>query len=510
MNDRPEAVDWERAADFGRVQGGPFAYTPPGPIGDQWIRDIAPVHFIMGPWGSGKTTCGPIKAARITLLYPPCNDGVIRARGVIIRDNFRELYRTTLESWLQAYPKDLPLSVFEGGQDRPFKHTIRGRTPRGLLFEMVVDGFGLGDHAIEGAMKGYQPSWAWLNEPDLLARKVPSFVFGRLNRYPPRAWLRDPKASMPRTVFGDLNPPLISHWVHEDFIEKPRDGYTLLRQPSGLSDLAENQIGHPRENYEAMARTMGPDEVRRFVHGEFGLIGDGALVYPEFDFATHVAAQPLEPLDLPLRIGADAGGSPAIIIGQHTPKGHMRWLAELVTEPGTGIGRFCEYAIDLLQSRFRGLRIETGWGDPSAFHGADRMAGELSFMETLAKALGVNVLPTPTNEPQARQEAVAWFLRRGRDKDGTPFFQMCPSMKKTLGGFQGGFVIALNPHDTAGRVRFVKNSFSHPHEAGQYLCYGSRGHAGLVNDAARAGRPGQIAAPRGGARPRTDFDVFRV
>ncbi len=50
---------------------------------------------------------------------PVCADGVIRARGVVTRDNYRSLQRTTLPSWFNQFPKDLPGAKFEGGQDRP-------------------------------------------------------------------------------------------------------------------------------------------------------------------------------------------------------------------------------------------------------------------------------------------------------------------------------------------------------------------------------------------------------
>ena len=509
--------------EFASPQGGPldlsglpelrggnfsvFNYTPPGPVAEKWMYSTADIDFLMGPWGSGKTTSAVFKCGAVTLRFPSCRDGVTRVRGVILRDNFRELYRTTLESWLNFFPKDFSgPNTFEGGQDRPFKHTIRFRTPKGRAVEMVVIGIGVGEHAIEGIFKGFEPSWVWMNEPDLLSRKVPGWAYGRLGRYPRRVDLADPNAKVPRTVWGDLNPPLISHWVHEDFVEKPRDGYRLLLQPSGLSENAENRIGHPREEYERMAKVMSADEVRRFVHGEFGLVGDGALVYPEFDYTTHVA-ETLEPLDIPLRLGLDARGTPAAAIFQHTPKGQLRVLDELSGEPNMSAGRFAAELLDLLQSRYRGLPISHGWGDPSGFHGADRAAGELAFLEIVSKTINVNILPTATNDPQFRREAIAWFLRRPSAGEPVPYFLIAKRCKMLIGGFQGGFVIELNKHETSDRVRFVKNKFSHIHEALQYGGYGSRGHADVVNDAARAGRPGNVVPIRA-VQGNSNFNVF--
>lgn len=83
-------------------------------------------------------------------------------------------------------------------------------------------------------------------------------------------------------------------------------------------------------------------------------------------------------------------------------------------------------------------------------------------MEILRRAISVQFLPTVTNDPSARQESVSWFLRRGRDELGFPFFQHCPTMKVVQGGFQ----VVKNIHDTSDRVSFLKNKLSHVHEGG--------------------------------------------
>lgn len=510
--------DWTIAHEFDlpknlelrELAGGainPMMFEPPGPVGEGYVYGMEAIDYIMGPFGSAKTTCSVFRIPTFSLRMPVCKDDVIRVRGAVMHANFRALYRTGLESIWQFFPRDFPGATFEGGQDRPFKFTIRFMTPKGKKLQIILDGFGLGEHSIEELLRGYQANFAWMVEADLIPRKAPSFVYGRVaqGRYPGRGFLADIKASVPASVWGDMNPPLISHYIHDDFVEAPREGYNLRRQPSGLSEQAENRKYVPRETYEAMARTMAPDDVRRFVHGEFGLVGDGALVYPDFDYAVHVRKN-LEPLDLPLRVGLDHRVATAVL-GQYTPKGQLRVLDELVGEPNMSAGRFAELLIDLLQSKYRGMPISNGWGDPSGFYGADRAAGELSFMEIVGKAIGVNILPTPTNDPQTRQESVSWFLRRPSGGEPVPYFLIDAGCKLLIGGFQGGFVIALNPHESLSRVAFVKNRYSHPHEGLQYLAYGSRGHAGLINDAARAGRPGNVVPIRVGAKPNIEFNV---
>src|SRR5262249_7668855 len=107
--DRQEFIE-PKNANWQQIAGGPVDltnYDPPGPIGHAFMHEIHPVHFLMGPWGSGKTRASIIKTAIVSLRAPLCRDGIIRARGAILRDNFRALYRTTLESWFRVFPKDM-------------------------------------------------------------------------------------------------------------------------------------------------------------------------------------------------------------------------------------------------------------------------------------------------------------------------------------------------------------------------------------------------------------------
>lgn len=510
-----EEIDWGVPDEFTlpaneQWRGIPLQFDPPGPVGEAYMYGKGEIDFIMGPVGSGKTTSSIFRILATAMRCPVCRDGVIRARGAVLHVNGRALARTFLASLFRYLPRDLPSFKFEGGQDRPFTYTMRFQTPKGKRLQIILDGFGIGDHAIEELLRGYEANFAVLVEVDLMSREVPPSMFARVaqGRYPGKAMLADPNATIPGTVFGDLNPPNIAHWINEDFVEKPQSGYRLFRQPSGLSEQAENRKFTTKADYEKLGRVLKKDKKRRFVGGEFGLVADGDLVYEDFDHMVHVASMPLQPLDnIPLRIGFDAKGTPAAAIGQFTPKGQLRVLDELNGEPNMSAGRFAEGLIALLQAKYRGLPIDQGWADPSGFYGADRKAGEISFMEIIGKALSLYIMPTPTNDPTMRQEAVSFLLGRAQGNEPVPFFLLNPTCKMLLAGFQGGFVIKLNPHDTTDRTAFVKNKYSHLQEALQYLAYGCRGHAGIINDAARAGRPGNVVPISSGKRPKNAMDM---
>jgi hypothetical protein len=513
-------AEWEIPQEFAMPAGVEFpqlagsdnfdvtTLDPPVPVGEAYMMGMEPIEFIMGPVGSAKTTCSVFRIIAFSLRMPPCRDGITRVRGCVVHENLRSLYRTAVPSLQQFFKPGAPGVQFAGGQDRPLQAVLRFRTPRGRQLQIVIDGFGITKDTMESHMRGYQMNFGWCVEADQLDAEVPAFIYSRVaqGRYPGKAMLQDPDAEIPGSVWGDLNPPLISNYVYTDFVESPRPGYKLHRQPGGLNDAAENRKFVTRKSYEQLALTLPPDKKRRMVDAEFGLVGDGALVYPSYNHSIHCSREPMKPLDIPLRLGFDGGGTPAMIVAQYTPTGRMLWLDELTTEPGTGAGRFTEYVIDLLQSKYRGLPVLMGWCDPSAFYGADRTAGELTMPEMISKALGVPVLPTDSNDPSARQESVDWFIRRGLDDQNMPYFQHCKTMKMVVRGFQGGFVMEKNKHDTSDRIAFRKNPVSHPHEAGQYVCYGSRGHANMINDAARAGRPRDNVVVLGSVRVNSDFN----
>lgn len=489
-----------------------WAWESPGPVASAYLTSRDPYPIIMGPAGSGKTVTSVVKCAMQTLRTPICRDGVIRARGVVVRDNYRTLYRTTLETWFRIFPKDFPASHFEGGQDRPAKHLVRFRTPKGQLVEMMVDFFAIGDTVIEELLKGYEPTWGWANEADLLAANVMPFLYGRTGRFPPVMELADETADMPRQIFADINPPDVDHFIYANCVEEPKTGWRLYQQPSGLSDEAENRRGVRRERYvENAANYTDPRDVIRFVHGRFGYSTSGKPVYADFDHHKVFAEAELPVLPgVPLDAGLDQGLSPAILLSQTAPSGQIRFLAEVVPPHGTGPARFAEMVLALLQSaRFRDLPFGTWSSDPAGFYGADTLGGELSWTDTVAQALRVRILPAPSQDLGYRIEALRGPMMT--DLSATEkFLRVDPACRM----FRAGLAAKYQFQKQRDRTREyfadkpLKNEWSHPVEAGQYGVLGTRGLAAVVAAAAQAARPGlrRDTAPR--ERPPTDFNVW--
>src|SRR5574337_1125687 len=160
-----------RAAGMGESAFSIANYRPPGPVARAFIQSTKIAPFIMGPVGSGKTTAAIFSNLRYTALMPVCSDGVIRAKGVVVRSDYRTLWRTTLPSWWQWFPRDFPGSTFTGGPDRPSTHELPFTTPRGRKIELTVEFAALGSHRIEDALRGWEGSGAHMEEADLMEER---------------------------------------------------------------------------------------------------------------------------------------------------------------------------------------------------------------------------------------------------------------------------------------------------------------------------------------------------
>lgn len=514
----------------------PQVYKQPGPVGGAYIDSIWPQSIIMGPGGSGKTFASAYKGPHLaTTFFPVCRDGVVRVKLTVLRTTYRDMARTALESWHNEmlFPEKHPWTVsYTGGIDRPTVHKLRWDTLRNapgggkvrVPVEFAAHFTAIGDAAPEQFAKGFETSFVWPNEVDLFAERIPGLMFSRTGRYPgadslspadldramrdylknydlagvprPQVRLDDSALVLPRLLWGDCNPPDFDNWVVKNLIEEPEKHplTKLFRQPGGLSPQAENRIGKPRSAYEDDLRMMTENDARRYVHGEPGFALDGKPVYArEFALQLHRADENLKPVPgLPLCLGLDAGGSPAAVILQFMPNGQARVLMEICAEPGTGPSRFGEMLLECLIAEFPKLPVREAWADPSSWYGADRVNGELSWVEIVSKTIRVPILPAPSQEPGLRQDAVRHYLSRLID-GATAGLVIDPRCRRLIGGFAAHY--KLTKQATGGgtdKLAIAKNEYSHIHDALQYALLGHRGRAGAISDASSGRLPGNV------------------
>lgn len=521
-----------------------YKYKSPGPVASRYIEHEGKIDMIMGPWGSGKTVATVFKLVRHAgNLFPVCQDGVVHVRCAAIRDTYREMAKTALASWHEFFPKRGPFTApdrdaYAGGQDRPVKHIlewdVKRLWPEGwkltkVRFEMEFGA--IGEANLDSFFKGYEISMGWMNECDLVHEDAPGRFFGRTGRYPPRneimewegdrlGWETDPDTGqqvikLPRIIAGDYNPPDESNWTYKRHIEEPEKwpDYHFFAQPSGTSPQGENRLGKSRGQYEEEERAFGgPDtaESRRNVHGMYAAKATGAVIFKRFNLLRNRADQPLPIVkELPFGMGMDAGGRPACVITQRMPTGQKRILREIVSRPDTvtGPSRFAENIMEVLLRDFAGMRCSHAFCDPAAFYGADKVRGELAWVEIVSLALQIPILPTETNDLGSRFEAVDWYF--GDIDANTPRLLIDPSCKFLIRAYVSQY--QLTKHASLGKtdgLEIEKNEYSHIAEADQYESYGYRGRASVKKDAAQMGRP-QNVVPLRSTTARSDFDVFK-
>ena len=461
------------------------ASTLPGPVARKFFAARGRVDAIMGPIGSGKTTVALQKILAVAAQAPrSMRDGVRRHKHVSIRDNYRRLRATVIERGFKIAPTPATPGVEwqDGGHNAPSIYRLRLRSQDGSLAELTHEFRAIGDQDVEQFCRGFETTTAFVNEIDTLSEHLLAFLIGRCGRYPSPADV-DPNKLF-YGVWADLNAPDSDSWFYRDFVEEPKAGYRLFVQPSGLSPQAENVKNLPPGYYEEQAAAQPDWWVQRFIRNAWGFARDGKPVYPEFSDRTHVAAQDLvgDPR-LVLRVGLDAGATPAAVLGQQTPSGQWR-----LHDDTMGPSRFGRQLADLIASRYPRFEVDA-CGDPAACAGADRTAGELDWLQIVAREAGFRVRPAPlpSNTLPVRLESVRRQLQTMIDGD-MPGLVVSPRCKTLRRGFNSGYryrrqAVSGGRHEDKPE----KNHWSHVHDALQYLMLGSGGYARVMGRSPDAG-----------------------
>jgi len=486
-----------------------FAYKPQGPVLEQYILSRSQRTMIMGPLGSGKTNGSCWKGFRIMREQEPDAQGVRRTRLLAVRNTYGDLFSTTIKDWLEMFDG---LGRFNKGGREPPTHHIAFRMEDGTRVEseMIFLALDREDHVKK--LRGYQLTAAWLNEVKELAFAVVQMLDLRVGRYPANpTWYG---------IYGDTNAPDTDHWYYRLAEEMKPDGWTFLRQPGGLlrpradapwvpNPAAENVPNLPLNYYANGAQGKNDVWIQVNLANEYGFVTDGKPVHPDYRDSVHCKEFELIP-NVPLHIGLDFGLTPAAWIAQRTVIGQWRVRFEVCTKD-TGVGRFADILKRFLADHCAGFRIASITGDPA---GDQRQAGdnEERTVFQILEANGIKAQPAPfNNDFTIRTEALAVTLRRMID--GDPGFLLHPDCKVSRKGLQGGY--KFRRMQISGEDRYteepVKNSFSHPIEAGHYLLLGAGEGQHLLepNTTARAEDANAYRALRGLDSRETDAAAFR-
>lgn len=466
-----------------------------------------------GPIGSGKTVGAGVAEMFFTVMTQlPDSDGVRTAVVGALRDNYRNLYATTMKTWLSWVPREF--GHFVGSDDRPAVHELEFDAPylpaihgpeyagRMGKCRLRVEWRALGTHTVEATCRGWELHGAYIDEADTTPAEALSFLAGRVKRGGRKETRRS------RGVWATFNKPDTDHPLYSLCVDEASNhaanGFAFFDQPPAIlpggppfltNPDAENLSNLDADYYEVAARGQPEWYVRRMIRNQWGASVAGEPVFDEAAVHNIFSLVELEPeAGASLWLGMDGGGTPAASVFGRDPRcpGRRIKYAECVlTDPadprgrrilhGVGAGRFAEALEAVLFPRFAHCVIERAWADPSAFYGADREFGEFSDLEKVGQKLNIPVLAAPSNELGLRHEAVRTLIGRNNPVDGRPDLLINPSCRWSRRGYGGDY--KWEPHDPKApgkRLKVQKSNSSHVMEADQYALLGDQGRAAIV------------------------------
>lgn len=440
----------------------------PGPVAEAYYWSDADVVGIQGPVGSGKTTTKMRRKLRRAIMMPrSTEDGIRRYKVLFIRQTYRQLWSTTIPSYLETFPR--AMGSWSGGRGDPVTHLIEFEDAHGPI-QFTAEFMAFGDDII-ASMRGMQCTDIDLNEADTMPVDILTVGIGRIDRWPGRNHF----AGLPRhlqsygSIDCDFNAPDEDNWtfrVFHDEEERDRTARALTESlPEGSKPIEIsffNQPGYGQPGCENL-QNLGPsyyprqiaaqrlsgrgDMIERLVYNKVVYLREGAPVFArEFNRRVHVSPEPLELVDgEPLRIGLDQGFKGAAVISQFVAPGHWRILAELHFPEERLMARtFGERLAELLASpRFARARVLAGWADMAGEHGASQAMDEnATWNRIVAQAAGIQIRAQRlgTNRIQPRLEAVRAALEFIRG--GQPGLLIDPSCRFLIRGFEARYVWA--------------------------------------------------------------------
>lgn len=246
----------------------PHTLNPTGPLPAQEAFHYNPAkkRLYSGAFRAGKTRAGSHEAIRLSVDYP----GNV---GLICRDHFRELERTTMKTFFEV------IAVYEnalGGTLGDARYNSDGIT--GFRAQKMEYYFNNGSmiyfaHADNTAQfKSLDLGWFWLDEGTELAEDVYIMLISRLSL-----------TTIPSTElkgFITTNPDIFSNWVYRWFYEKELSDYAVIETTSYDNPYL------PDGYVDALEDAYDDDLQARYLKGKWGNLE--GMVYKSFDYNIHV------------------------------------------------------------------------------------------------------------------------------------------------------------------------------------------------------------------------------
>ena len=431
-----------------------YSYTDV-PTLREFANSDAFFRVIVGPFGSGKSSASIVEIVSRALRQKPGPDGVARTRWLVVRNTYRQLADSTINSFMQWFPTN---------QFGSFKHSTNTYTITAFENCEIEILFRALDKPSDVAnLLSLELSGCWCNEARELPWPIIEAIQGRVGRYPAQ---KDGGPSW-YGLWLDTNPSDTDSRLYKYCCETEHnpDHFRLFMQPDGLGPSAENTKSLPggQGYYSRMAIGKDPEWVKVYCRGMWGYVQDGRPVFSEYYDSTHCSDQ-IKPLSYaPMYRGWDFGLTPACVFLQMSPTGQLLVHDEMVSE-SMGIDTFSDEVIAHSTQNYPNYEF-CDIGDPA---GTQRAQTDEKTCFQILQAKGIEIEPG-LQSSTIRLESVRRPLTRL--VMGKPGFQIHPRCKTLRKGFMGGY--QFRRLQTSGE-RFTtapdKNSYSHPMDALQYPC----------------------------------------
>jgi PBSX family phage terminase large subunit len=427
------------------------------------------VRALMGPIGSGKSVACCMEMFMKSFIQMPNQLGIRKTRWVIVRNTYRELIDTTIQTFFDWYPERL--GIFK---KMDLKFITKQKLPDGTTAEIEFLFRALDKPDDIKKLLSLEVTGGFVNEAREVPKQIIDMLIGRLGRYPN---MRDGGPSWHGLIM-DTNPPDSDHWWYKLFeVDQPKT-YALFKQPSGVSEEAENTQNLPVGYYTNMQEGKDKEWINVYVHGKYGFVQDGKPVYPEYKDDVHATTEPIViPETALIYIGLDFGLTPAATFGFLTAA--HRWIIfdELVTED-MGAVNFGKLLNQKINREYPHYKFEI-YGDPA---GDQRAQTDEETPFDILNAQGIMAVPTYTNDIIIRREAVAAPLSR-MDFAGNTGFLIGPKAPMIRKAMAGGY--KYKRMSVTGQERYMdkpdKGRYSHVANSLEYLMVGAGEGSNIVS-----------------------------
>lgn len=397
-------------------------YNAPPTISRFMQDDTAEARFLLGPYGSGKTTGCLLELIRRACGEYPNSQGIRQTRFAVVRNTSGQLRQTVLpeiEKWLMpAYRYKVTDSTLS------FDFAL----PDGTRVQSSWLLIPLDEPRDVERLLSLNLTGAWVSEFRQVPLEIMDPLLGRCGRFKPLGVSRNAWFG----VIAESNPPdEDSDWYMKLEVNCP-ETWKLYKQPSGLAADAENLDNLRPGYYQSLVASSTSDWSDVHVRCQYGKSLSGQAVFrTSFRADFHVTKEALKLTDgYPIMIGQDFGRTPAALITQVDVRGRLLILGEQ-TSTDMGVEQFSQTLLKpTLARQFPGAAVFMV-ADPAGRQKSQ--INEESPFDALQR-MGFKAYPAPTNDIDTRLRAVEQLFLR--NVDGGPAILIsatgCPILVRAL------------------------------------------------------------------------------